>query len=107
MPKSPAPAVPLAGIVKTRFLPTRGGRLQCWGARTTDGVWDFEREDLPGTPWAVTHRPTETVVDRYVGTLDDCRAYVASGQAQADLDLIRAHELGGHENERSRSCPKC
>ena len=77
--------VPLAEVVKTRVLPTRGAGLQCWGARTTDGLWGFDREDMPGTPWSVTHLPTGTVTDRYVGTLDDCRAYVASGGAQADL----------------------
>lgn len=100
-------ATPLAEVIKTRFLPTRGGRLQCWAARTTDGAWRFEREDLPGTPWAVVHEETGTVVDRYVGTLDDCRAYVASGQATADLELIQAHNRDEHKAERERACPKC
>ena len=107
MPRTPAPAVPLAEVVKTRVLPTRGAGLQCWGARTTDGLWGFDREDMPGTPWSVTHLPTGTVVDRCVGTLDDCRAYVASGGAQADLERLRAHEDGGHKDQRDKECVKC
>lgn len=102
-----APAVPLADIVKTRFLPTRGGGTQCWSARTTDGIWGLDREDKSGTPWSVIHLPTEIVTDSYVGTLTDCRAYVASGQALADLELIQAHLRGEHETERDTSCPKC
>jgi hypothetical protein len=100
-------AAPLAEVSKTRFLPTRGGSVQCWSAVTTDGLWGFDREDMPGTPWSVTHLPTGTVVDRYVGTLDDCRAYVASGEALADLERLRAHERGEHESERDRACVKC
>lgn len=96
----------LAPVDKT-MLPTRGGGRQCWSATTKDKVWDFTREDEPGTPWSVKHRPTGTVVDCYVGTLTDCRAYVASGQAEADLDRIQSHERGGHETERDRACPRC
>lgn len=102
-----APAVPLAPVIRTRFLLTLGGARQCWGAVTTDALWDFEREDEPGTPWSVTHVPTGIVVDRYAGTLTDCRAYVASGQAQADLELIQSHERGQHEADRDKACPKC
>ena len=97
----------LAAVEKTRMLPTRGGGVQCWSAKTTDGTWGMDREDEPGTPWAVTHLPTGIVTDRYVGTLTDCRAYVASGQATADLELIQAHDRGEHESERNTSCPKC
>jgi hypothetical protein len=89
------------------MLPSRSGRRECWSAVTTDKAWSFERQEMPGTPWAVVSAETGIVVDSCVGTLTDCRAYVASGQAQADLDLIRAHLLGKHENERSRSCPRC
>ena len=31
----------LAPVRETRMLPTRGGRLQCWGAETTDSVDAF------------------------------------------------------------------
>jgi hypothetical protein len=89
------------------MLPSRSGRRECWSAVTTDGTWSFGRQELPGTPWAVVHRPTGIVVDPWVGTLDDCRAYVASGEAQRDLERIQAHERGEHENERDKACPRC
>ena len=89
------------------MLPTRGGRMQCWSATTKDGEWDLVREENEGTTWTVRHRQTRTVVDSFVPTLTDCRAYVASGQAQEDLELIQAHERGKHETERSASCPRC
>ena len=97
----------LAPVEKTLFLPTRGGGRQCWAARTTDKDWGMNREDEAGTPWSVTHLPTGIVVDRYVPSLTDCRAYVASGQALADLEFIQAHERGEHEAERNTSCVKC
>jgi hypothetical protein len=97
----------LAPVDKTRMLPTRGGGTQCWSAKTKDGTWAMDREDEAGTPWSVTHLPTGIVVDSYVGTLDDCRAYVANGGAQADLELIQSHRRGEHESERNMSCPKC
>jgi hypothetical protein len=102
-----APAAVLAPVDKTRMLPTRGGGVQCWSAKTKDGTWGMDREDEAGTPWSVTHLPTGIVVDRYVSTLTDCRAYVASGQAEADLGLIQAHERGEHEAGRDKACPKC
>jgi hypothetical protein len=102
-----APAALLAPVDKTRMLPTRGGGVQCWGAKTKDGTWSMAREDEAGTPWSVTHLPTGIVVDRYVGTLTDCRAYVASGQARADLARIQAHQRGEHKTDRDKSCPKC
>jgi hypothetical protein len=97
----------LAPVDKTRMLPTRGGGTQCWSAVTKDGTWGLDREDEAGTPWSVTHLPTGIVADRYVGTLTDCRAYVASGQALADVERIQAHQRGGHKAERDTSCPKC
>lgn len=108
MPKTKAPAIPLAPVEKTLFLPTRGGGMQCWRACTTDKAWDFERQEVTGTPWAVLNAATGIVVDSCVGTLDDCRAYVASGQALADLERIEAHERGGHDGKgRDKACPKC
>lgn len=82
----------LAPVDKT-MLPTRGGRRQCWSAVTTDKAWGFAREEDGTTSWTVTHLPTRTVVDSFVPTLTDCRAYVASGQAQADLERIQAAEI--------------
>jgi hypothetical protein len=67
----------------------------------------MDHADLPGTPWAVIHRPTGIVVDGFVSTLTDCRAYVASGQALADLGRIQAHNRGEHNGQRDPACPKC
>jgi len=97
---------PLAPVVKTRVLRSRGGTVQCWGAETLDGTWAFSREESPGTPWLVIHKPTGLLVDT-AGTLADCRAYAASGGAQADLELVRAHGRGEHDAERDPRCPKC
>jgi hypothetical protein len=96
----------LAPVDKT-MLPSRGGRRQCWAATTKDKTWDLAREDEPGTPWSVTHRPTGIVADSHVGTLTDCRAYVASGQALADVERIQAHERGEHETDRDKECVRC
>lgn len=68
-------------------------RKECWGAETTEGVWEFEREDSPRTPWLVYHRPTNALVD-VGGTLRWCRWYVAAGHAQANLERLLAHERG-------------
>ncbi len=82
-------ATALAPIVKTTFARriTRGGmtRPECWGAQTTDGVWAFEREDSPGTPWVVVHLATGRIVAQ-MGTLRRCRLIVASGAAQRALE---------------------
>ena len=108
----------LAPIVKTDFARriTYGGRglterKECWGARTADGLWLFDREDSPGTPWLV-YRAPGTEGGEYggpvsmFGTLRGCRWYVASGNAQADLDRLLAHNRGEHA-ERNRQCRKC
>lgn len=101
-----APAVPLAPVDKA-MLPSRGGRRQCWSATTKDGTWGFAREEDRTTSWTVRHLPTGTVTAEYLGSLTDCRAYVASGQALADVERIQAHERAGHEDERDKRCPRC
>lgn len=82
-------------------------RPECWGARTADGIWVFDREDEPGTPWTVTHLPTRTVVCTYLGSLRQCRRYVAAGWAETDLGRLQAHERGEHKDQRDISCVKC
>jgi len=99
-------ATSLVPVEKTLVIPGRNG-METWAAKSDDGLWAFERQEMPGTPWAVIHIPTGIVVDPCVGTLRDCRAYVASGGAQEDLELIQAHERNEHNAERSRSCPRC
>jgi hypothetical protein len=56
----------------------------------------MERSDDDRTTWLVAHLPERVIVADYLGTLDDCRAYVASGQAQADLERIQV--ATGQEN---------
>lgn len=85
-------ATTLAPITRTTFHErlTRGGaasRRECWRAVTDDGAWEFERQDEPGTPWAVIHRETGTQVG-LCGTLRACRQYVGSGRAAGDLKRI-------------------
>src|ERR1035441_5433789 len=93
MPKA---TVPLAGIRETSTMPrrTRGGltRPECWGAETTDGIWEFDREESSGTPWLMYHRPSVAdgsyvLAVMHCGTLRECRALVASGAA--DQQLVR------------------
>jgi len=83
------PAVLLAGIVKTRVLQGRRGP-ETWGAQTTDGEWGMDRLEDAGTSWEVVHRPTKTVVAEFMGSLRQCRIYVASGEAREDLEAARA-----------------
>jgi hypothetical protein len=97
----------LAPIEKTSFYPAfRSGRRECWSARTTDGAWLMERLEITGTPWSVIHADTKAEL-RWHGTLRACRVYVASGQAQADLELVQAHDSGEHTSEREPSCVRC
>jgi hypothetical protein len=79
----------LAPVDKT-MLPSRSGRRQCWAARTKDGIWAFAREEDKTTSWTVRHLPTKTVTEGFFGSLRQCRAYVASGEAQEDFDRIQA-----------------
>lgn len=92
----------LAPIVKTDFahrITHRGGGVtkhrECWGAKTTDGVWEFEREESSGTPWLIWHRPS--LNDKSLphpviqcGTLLACRRYVADGTAARMLETRKA-----------------
>lgn len=97
----------LAPIEKTSMFPAfRSGRRECWSARTTDGVWLFERLEVAGTPWSVTHAETKTEVT-WTGTLRGGRAYVAAGHAQADLDRLLAHGRGEHDAQREPACGWC
>lgn len=109
MPKAD---VPLAEIRKTRMAHrmVHGGRgltkrSECWGAETADGIWDFEREDSPGTPWLAYHKPS--VADgsyslpvMMLGTLRACRILAVDGtldqqlaQRKADPDTARLAAL--------------
>jgi hypothetical protein len=111
--------VALAPITKTFFadriiLAGGGSRRarECWGAETTDGIWDFFREESAGTPWLVYHRPSVsdgscTTPVSLCGTLRACRAYVAAGHADADLKRLQAHDRGEHAEARDSYCGGC
>lgn len=107
------PKAALAPIVKTqmhrRFI-RRGTALtereECWAAETIDGVWKFGREDSPGTPWIIIHKASDETV-HLTGNLRACRAYVAAGHAQRDLERLQAHERGEHDAGRDSRCVRC
>ena len=81
-------------------------------AQTGDGLWAFEREDSPGTPWLVYHLPScrdgsYAMPVHLTGTLRACREYVAAGHAQASLERLQAHERGEHNAARDSWCGRC
>lgn len=67
-----------------------------WLRETVDGEWRFERLEDAGTTWIVAHAATKTVVCDCLGSLAGCRAYVASGEAQADLERIQSGQTAGN-----------
>jgi hypothetical protein len=91
------PPVPLAEIRETARARRRvhGGNaelapLECWGAETTDGIWQFDREEGARTDWHVYHLPsmadgTWTGVVAIRGTLRACRADAANGNLALEL----------------------
>lgn len=96
----------LAPVIKTRMTqrlvrngPAVTRHQECWGAQTEDGVWDFEREESPGTPWLVYHQPSVkdgsyTLPVIMCGTLRACRALVASGGAGEELSRRKSEQEG-------------
>lgn len=87
----------LVPIRKTQFAQriTRSGPTpsrECWAAETLDGLWSFEREDSPGTPWLLCHRPTDLTVMQY-GTLRSARLAVGYGDADQLLTERLTDEL--------------
>ena len=107
----------LAPIVKTQMAKriTRSGltrSAECWAAQTTDGLWDFEREDSPGTPWLAYHWPSLAdgsypLPVTMLSTLRQCRIQAASGTLDRELARLQAHEGGEHEAQREPRCRKC
>jgi hypothetical protein len=67
-----------------------------WLRVTADGEWLMERSEDDGTTWLVAHLPERVIVADYLGSLAQCQAYVGSGEAQADLERLRA--AAGQEN---------
>lgn len=56
-------------------------RVEIWSARSTDGLWTYEREESPGTPWVVTHVPTGAL-DMFA-SLPKARRFTARPDAAA------------------------
>lgn len=83
--RTPRPMCPIANQRYGRAL-FRNGRTQrqLWGADSADGIWRFDREESPGTPWLAYHLPSvadETLpgpVDQF-GTITACREAVERG----------------------------
>jgi len=75
--------------VTRRFRAFRSGRLETWQAESRDGVWRYDRLELPGTPWMTVHLPTSTEGDWY-GTLDAAREATADGRALEYVERLLA-----------------
>lgn len=91
--------------VTRRYPSFRTGRVESWEAKSRDGVWSYERLEIAGTPWQVTHLPTATAGDWY-GTLTAAREGTANGSALAYVEQVQAHERGEHA-ERDIRCGRC
>lgn len=97
---------PLAPIVVTARAPrVLAGELgatteagEVWAARTVDGRWSFEREDVPGTPWVVLFTVNGRSGGSF-GTLPAARAAVASGEAERTACQCRDCEGNGRRIE--------
>jgi hypothetical protein len=59
-----------------------------WLKATADGEWMMTREEDDASTWVVAHLPERVIVADYMASLTECRAYVASGEAQADLERL-------------------
>src|ERR1700735_2062427 len=90
--KNAKPRTPLAPINKTQVLRGRRG-METWEAETTDGTWIMGRQEDIGTSWTVAHKPTGIVVAEFLTTLTECRAYIASGEADDDLTTVQAKQV--------------
>lgn len=105
-PRTRKPRRTLTPVKVTQRSPSPRGRMETWEARSDDGVWLYERLEIPGTPWLVSHLPSRTE-GHFYGTLDDAREATASGAATAYVELLLAHGRGEHEAERVPLCGRC
>lgn len=94
--KATAERTPLPPIRKTVMLPGRSGRLECWGARTCDNQWGFDRTEEEGgnTPWEIFHLTSVkdgsyTLPVTISSTRKGCQLIVASGLAAAMLAVAK------------------
>jgi hypothetical protein len=92
--------------ITSRYPSFNGGRVENWSAVSTDGVWKFERMEIPSSPWSVIHVPSEVEAGWY-GSLPAAREATASGSAMASVERILAHQRGEHDAERVPACVRC
>lgn len=67
---------------------------EVWSARTTDGVWDILREEVPGTPWAIVRIADQRRAGTH-GTLRAARIAIAKGHAAFEASRCLACEGSG------------
>lgn len=73
--------MPTAPMTPVRMI-ARG-----WEYESKDGVWHYEREESPGTPWVVTYLPTREWT--YYASLPKARRGTESGIALATIEARR------------------
>ena len=80
---------------------------EVWEAASADGVWAYNRIEIPGTPWAVTHIPTGIEAMQH-GSLPNARAATADGRALRDVERQQEHKRGEHdERQGGKRNPLC
>lgn len=82
--RTSTPMTPVTKTMRTTFIggPTSGRtRRECWGAKSVDGIWAYERIEDEGTNWYVTHLPTGHCGDTPYGTLTAARRATRSDAA--------------------------
>jgi hypothetical protein len=76
-----------AVTITSRYPAFRSGRVEAWSAKSDDGVWEYERIEITGTPWEVKHVPTGRIVPHWYSSLPNARAATADGTALAALEV--------------------
>lgn len=82
--RTTTPMTPVIKIKRTAFIgsPDSGRtRSECWGAKSTDDMWEYERIEDDGTSWYVTHLPTGYTCDQPYGSLTSARRATHDGTA--------------------------
>jgi hypothetical protein len=74
-------------------------RRECWSATTRDGLWGFDRIEVPGTPWEVVYLPLRAPVG-LTGTL---RAARQMAQSMTVRDVIEYRLSLAEERDRDRA----
>jgi hypothetical protein len=92
--------------VTARYRSFRSGRLENWAAVSDDGMWEYKRLEISGTPWAVVHVPTGLEAG-WCGTLTAARGMTADGAALAAVEQQMAQLRGEHATERNTTGVKC